>query len=77
MKRILSVALVIALFVSMSIFAMAEKSNQWAKGLKIGLAQMHYTNAFRKAETDSVLKAFQDAGVRSSGTRPVMTQLNK
>lgn len=23
---------------------------------------MHYTNAFRKAETDSVLKAFQDAG---------------
>lgn len=42
--------------------AAAASGDQWAKGLKIGLAQMHYTNAYRKAETDSVIKAFKAAG---------------
>lgn len=62
MKRTISLVLAVALLISVSVFAVAETTDQWAKGLKIGLAQMHYTNAFRKAETDSVLKAFQDAG---------------
>lgn len=31
-------------------------------GKKVGLAQMHYTNAFRIAETESVLSAFEGAG---------------
>ena len=34
----------------------------FGKGKKVGLAQMHYTNAFRIAETNSVLKAFEGAG---------------
>ncbi len=32
------------------------------EGLKVGFAQIHYTNAFRIAETESVKKAFEDAG---------------
>ena len=34
----------------------------FGKGKKVGLAQMHYTNAFRIAETNSVLEAFEGAG---------------
>ena len=34
----------------------------FGKGKKVGLAQMHYTNAFRIAETNSVLQAFEGAG---------------
>ena len=38
--------------------AMAEEETElWGEGLKIGLAQMHYTNAFRIAETESVISA--------------------
>lgn len=37
-------------------------ADQWGAGLKIGLAQMHYTNAFREAETQSVIDAFEAVG---------------
>ncbi len=37
-------------------------ADQWGAGLKIGLAQMHYTNAFREAETKSVIDAFEAVG---------------
>lgn len=37
-------------------------ADDFGAGRKVGLAQMHYTNAFRIAETDSVLKAFESVG---------------
>lgn len=40
----------------------APAGDQWGAGKKVGLAQMHYTNAFRMAETDSVIKAFEAVG---------------
>ncbi|WRS28194.1 ABC transporter substrate-binding protein [Oscillospiraceae bacterium MB08-C2-2] len=42
--------------------AAPAESDQWGAGRKIGLAQMHYTNAFRTAETQSVINAFEAVG---------------
>ncbi|MFV0413489.1 MAG: ABC transporter substrate-binding protein [Oscillospiraceae bacterium] len=42
--------------------AASAEVEQWGAGKKVGLAQMHYTNAFRIAETDSVIKAFEAVG---------------
>ena len=58
MKKVF--ALVLALAMLLSVTAVAEE--QWGAGLKIGLAQMHYTNAYRTAETNSVINAFEAAG---------------
>lgn len=59
MKKVLALVLVLMFVIGVS--AVAE-GDQWAAGLKIGLAQMHYTNAFRAAETKSVMDAFEAAG---------------
>lgn len=59
MKKVVVILLTLTFVLVVS--AVAE-SNQWGKGLKIGLAQMHYTNAYRTAETQSVLTAFEAAG---------------
>lgn len=42
--------------------ALAALPADFGAGKKVGLAQMHYTNAFRIAETNSVLEAFEGAG---------------
>ena len=60
MKKILAV--LIALTFILTVGAMAETTENWGEGLKIGLAQMHYTNAYRTAETQSVIDAFEAVG---------------
>lgn len=60
MKKI--IAILLALTFALTVCAMAEETEQWGAGLKIGLAQMHYTNAYRTAETQSVIDAFEAAG---------------
>ena len=42
--------------------ALKNLPEDFGKGKKVGLAQMHYTNAFRIAETNSVLEEFEGAG---------------
>ena len=42
--------------------ALANLPEDFGTGKKVGLAQMHYTNNFRIAETNSVLEAFEGAG---------------
>ena len=60
MKKFLVTLL--ALSMVLACFSTAVAEEQWGAGLKVGLAQMHYTNAFRKAETDSVINAFEAVG---------------
>lgn len=63
MKKILAILLALTLVLSVGVAAMAEEETElWGEGLKIGLAQMHYTNAFRIAETESVISAFEAVG---------------
>ena len=63
MKKILAILLALTLALSVGVAAMAEEETElWGEGLKIGLAQMHYTNAFRIAETESVISAFEAVG---------------
>ena len=59
MKKIFAILLTLAVVFCMAAYA---EGDQWAAGLKIGLAQMHYTNAYRTAETNSVLTSFEGAG---------------
>ena len=46
MKKILAILIALTLALTVGIAAMAEKTELWGEGLKIGLAQMHYTNAY-------------------------------
>ena len=63
MKKLLAILLALTLVLSVGVAAMAEEETElWGEGLKIGLAQMHYTNAFRIAETESVISAFEAVG---------------
>ena len=63
MKKILAILLALTLVLSVGVAAMTEEETElWGEGLKIGLAQMHYTNAFRIAETESVISAFEAVG---------------
>lgn len=39
-----------------------DAGGNFGAGRKVGLAQMHYTNAFRIAETQSVIDAFESVG---------------